>query len=69
MFARFRLPDGEININASLVRDFGPGGSKAETKINFLGGDAVLVPFSNQAVRHAFKKATSAGNDELAHEG
>lgn len=64
MFARFKRPEGEINVNVSLVRDFVPGTEEGTTKINFLGGDSVIVPFSNQSVRHAFKKAT-----ELAHAG
>jgi hypothetical protein len=57
MFARFRLPNGEVNVNVSLVRDFEPGTEEGTSKINFLGGDSRVVPVSNQSVRHAFKKA------------
>ncbi len=57
MFVRFRLKEGETNINTTLVRDFEPGIDEGTTKINFLGGDSLIVPFSNQSVRHAFKKA------------
>jgi hypothetical protein len=56
MFARFRNDKTEINVNVTLVRDFVPH-EENETKINFLGGDSVTVPFSNRAVRHAFSKA------------
>lgn len=58
MFARFRLEGTkEINVNVSLVRDFEPGDEAGTTKLNFLGGDSRQIPFSNQSVRHAFKKA------------
>ena len=59
MFARFKTPGSteEINVNVTLVRDFVPGTTEGHTKLNFLGGDSVDVPFSPQAVRGAFKRA------------
>lgn len=66
MFARFKLANGEINVNTSLVRSFEPGTEEGTSKLTYLSGDAVLVPVSNQSVRHAFKKAlaTTAATEE-----
>jgi hypothetical protein len=66
MFVRFKRPnDGpETNINVRLVRDFEPGTLPGTSKINFLGGDSMVVEGSNRVLRHAFKKAV-----ELAHAG
>lgn len=57
MFARFKKTgEPPVNLNVSLVRDFAPH-SDTETKINFLGGDSMIVPFSEQAVNGAFRRA------------
>jgi hypothetical protein len=58
MFARFRTDEGksEVNVNITLVRDFVPSGEDS-TKINFLGGDSMIVPETNRSVRSAFKRA------------
>lgn len=64
MFARFRLENkSEINVNTTLVRDFEPGPSEGTTKINYLGGDSRMVPFSNRAVRSAFKRANETDDE------
>lgn len=62
MFARFKTPGKaeEKNINVTLVRNFEPGTVEGTTRIEFLSGDAVVVPFSTQAVRGAFKRAVSS---------
>jgi hypothetical protein len=57
MFARFRLPDGEVNINFSQVLAFEPGPTKGTTNIIFANGTNIEVPFSNRAVRSAAQKA------------
>lgn len=66
MFARFRL-DGtnEVNVNVGLVRDFEPGTEEGTTKLNFLGGDSRIIPFSNRAVRHAFKTAMAPASEAV----
>lgn len=58
MFAKFKLTgQPEINVNATLVRAYGPGTVEGHTKIDFLGGESLDVPFSQSAVRGAFKRA------------
>jgi hypothetical protein len=58
MFARFKVAGSsqEQNVNVTLVRDFTPT-EDGHTKLTFLGGDSMVVPFSAQAVRGAFKRA------------
>lgn len=65
MFARFKTPGTteEINVNTTLVQDFVPGKEDGHTRINFLGGDSVDVPFSPQAVRGAFKRALAPAEE------
>ena len=59
MFARFKTTgkNDEKNINVSLVRDYEPGTEDGTTKVTFLGGDSMIIPFCTQAVRGAFKRA------------
>lgn len=70
MFARIRLPNGsETNLNVTLIRDFEPADGD-QTKINFLGGDSMVVPISNRAMRNACKKALApVSAEEAAAEG
>jgi hypothetical protein len=69
MFVRFRLPSNrEINVNPDLVRMFEPGPASGSgepnksTRLHFSDGWTIEIPFTNQQVRHAFKKARQETN-------
>lgn len=69
MFIRIRLlNEGETNVNVTLIRDFEPDiTNKERTKINFLGGESMIVPVSNRSMRSQIKKALApAGAEETS---
>lgn len=67
MFAKFKeTGKPEVNVNVTLIRDYAPHTVEGHTKLNFLGGDSMEIPFSTQAVRGAIKRALAPQTDEPA---
>jgi hypothetical protein len=67
MFAKFKKTgENAIFVNATLVRNYTEGREEGTTKLDFLGGESMLLPFSPQAVNGAFKRALAPVTNETA---